>query len=51
MKPIFNNRCLTHLPLETEVLNLLYQEIKNTQNSFPSEKLKNLLERLVEKID
>lgn len=47
MKQFYNNRCVPHLPQETEVLNLLYQEIKSTQNSFPSERLKNLLERFV----
>lgn len=51
MKPFFNNRCMPHLPQETEVLNLLYQEIKNTQNVFPSEKLKVLVERWEKKID
>ncbi|CRK86871.1 CLUMA_CG000696, isoform A [Clunio marinus] len=44
MKPFFNHRCATHLPKETEVLNLLYQEIKNSQNSFPSSQLKSLIE-------
>jgi Ankyrin repeats (3 copies) len=45
MKPLFSNRCVTHLPQEQEVLQLLYQEIKNTQNKFPSEKLRILIER------
>lgn len=50
MKQFFNNRSSTNLPPDTEVLNLLFSEIKNTQNFFPSEKLKTSLERFV-KID
>lgn len=50
MKQFFNNRSNTNLPPDTEVLNLLFHEIKNTQNFFPSEKLQASLERFV-KID
>lgn len=44
MKPMFSSRTLAHIPHENEVLTLLYSEIKNTQNYFPSETLKGLLE-------
>lgn len=47
MKPFLNNRGTTHPPQEAEVLNSIYQEIKNTQKFFPSEKLKNILEKFV----
>lgn len=45
MKQFFSNRSSTNLPPDTEVLNLLFHEIKNTQNFFPSEKLQAALER------
>lgn len=37
MKQFFNNRCFPHLPQETELLNLLYHEIKTTkcEGKFP----------------
>lgn len=46
MKQFFSNRASTNqLPSDQEVLNLLFHEIKNTQNFFPSEKLQMFLER------
>lgn len=50
MKPFFQNRFSTNLPQDVEILNVLYQEIKATQNFFPSERLKQKLERFA-KID
>lgn len=44
MKPMFSSRTLAHVPHENEVLTLLFAEIKNTQNFFPSDMLKGLLE-------
>lgn len=47
MKQFFSSRS-TNQPPEQEILTLLYTEIKNKENFFPSPKLKVLMERFVE---